>query len=111
MFVVLAQDEACCRRPFAIAAATVPLTVARVLPGVLVGALTLGKAAPYLVNGLGHCGACHTPKSLLGGDKASEYLLLSEFFDKAVHLLLEGFVVVFDWHRSILRANLRTTTP
>jgi mono/diheme cytochrome c family protein len=26
----------------------------------------------YLVNGLGHCGACHTPKSTLGGDKASQ---------------------------------------
>jgi mono/diheme cytochrome c family protein len=28
----------------------------------------------FLVQGPGHCGACHTPKSLLGGDKASEYL-------------------------------------
>lgn len=26
----------------------------------------------YLVEGLMHCGACHTPKSSLGGDKASE---------------------------------------
>jgi len=24
----------------------------------------------YLVQGLGHCGACHTPRSLLGGEKA-----------------------------------------
>lgn len=28
----------------------------------------------YLVNGLGHCGACHTPKSMLGGDKYSKAL-------------------------------------
>ncbi len=28
----------------------------------------------YLVEGPGHCGACHTPKSFLGGDKSSEYL-------------------------------------
>jgi mono/diheme cytochrome c family protein len=28
----------------------------------------------FLVDGPGHCGACHTPKSLLGGDKASQYL-------------------------------------
>ena len=28
----------------------------------------------YLVDGLAHCGACHTPKTLLGGDKTSEYL-------------------------------------
>jgi mono/diheme cytochrome c family protein len=26
----------------------------------------------YLVLGPGHCGACHTPKTLLGGDKSSE---------------------------------------
>ena len=24
----------------------------------------------YLVEGLGHCGACHTPKTTLGGDDA-----------------------------------------
>jgi mono/diheme cytochrome c family protein len=28
----------------------------------------------YLVQGLGHCGACHTPKSLIGGDKYSKAL-------------------------------------
>jgi len=28
----------------------------------------------YLVLGPGHCAACHTPKSMLGGDKASEPL-------------------------------------
>jgi mono/diheme cytochrome c family protein len=28
----------------------------------------------YLVNGLGHCGACHTPKNLLGGDKSGQPL-------------------------------------
>jgi mono/diheme cytochrome c family protein len=28
----------------------------------------------YLVNGPGHCGACHTPKSTLGGDKSSHFL-------------------------------------
>ncbi len=26
----------------------------------------------YLVNGLGHCGACHTPKGMLGGDKSGQ---------------------------------------
>lgn len=26
----------------------------------------------YLVNGLGHCGACHTPKGALGGDKSTQ---------------------------------------
>lgn len=28
----------------------------------------------YLVEGLGHCGTCHTPKSLTGGDKTGEFL-------------------------------------
>ncbi len=28
----------------------------------------------FLVEGPGHCTACHTPKSVLGGDKTSEYL-------------------------------------
>ncbi len=28
----------------------------------------------FLVNGPGHCGACHTPKNLLGGDKTSRAL-------------------------------------
>jgi len=28
----------------------------------------------YLVEGLGHCGACHTPKSVLGGPRKDEHL-------------------------------------
>src|SRR5271165_3938756 len=28
----------------------------------------------FLVQGPGHCGACHTAKTLLGGDKADQYL-------------------------------------
>jgi mono/diheme cytochrome c family protein len=28
----------------------------------------------FLVDGPGHCGACHTPKTFLGGDKADQYL-------------------------------------
>jgi mono/diheme cytochrome c family protein len=28
----------------------------------------------YLVNGPGHCGACHTDKNVTGGDRESEYL-------------------------------------
>lgn len=28
----------------------------------------------YLVQGLGHCGACHTPKNMFGADKAKEAL-------------------------------------
>src|ERR1700733_5005974 len=28
----------------------------------------------FLVDGPGHCGACHTPKTFLGGDRTDEYL-------------------------------------
>jgi mono/diheme cytochrome c family protein len=28
----------------------------------------------YIVEGLGHCGTCHTPKNLIGGDKNSQFL-------------------------------------
>lgn len=28
----------------------------------------------YLVQGLGHCSTCHTPKNMLGGDKDSQFL-------------------------------------
>jgi mono/diheme cytochrome c family protein len=28
----------------------------------------------YLVDGPGHCGACHTPKTFLGGDRTDQYL-------------------------------------
>ncbi len=28
----------------------------------------------YLINGLGHCGGCHTPKNALGADKSKQFL-------------------------------------
>lgn len=28
----------------------------------------------YLVQGLGHCGTCHTPKNIIGGDKERDFL-------------------------------------
>lgn len=28
----------------------------------------------YIVQGLGHCGTCHTPKNIIGGDKNSQFL-------------------------------------
>jgi mono/diheme cytochrome c family protein len=37
----------------------------------------------YLVEGLGHCGTCHTPKNITGGDRSSEALqgaLLQDWF-------------------------------
>jgi mono/diheme cytochrome c family protein len=37
----------------------------------------------YIVNGPGHCASCHTPKTILGGDKQSQFLqggLLDNWF-------------------------------
>ena len=35
----------------------------------------------YIVNGLGHCSACHTPKNLLGGDERGRFLQGGELDD------------------------------
>jgi mono/diheme cytochrome c family protein len=36
----------------------------------------------YLVEGLGHCGACHTPRNFLGAEKASLAMTGGEFLDR-----------------------------
>jgi mono/diheme cytochrome c family protein len=38
------------------------------------GAAVASDAGQHIVQGLGHCGACHTPKTMLGGDKTKEAL-------------------------------------
>jgi mono/diheme cytochrome c family protein len=46
-------------------------------PGILMPEQAKGgewNRGRYLVEGLGHCGACHTPKNFLGADKADEAL-------------------------------------
>jgi mono/diheme cytochrome c family protein len=35
---------------------------------------TMLKVLSYLVNGLGHCGACHTPRNLLSAERANHPL-------------------------------------
>jgi nicotinate dehydrogenase subunit B len=35
---------------------------------------TIWNRGAYLVEGLGHCGACHSPRQLLGAEKAENYL-------------------------------------
>jgi mono/diheme cytochrome c family protein len=36
----------------------------------------------YLVDGLGHCGACHTPRNFLGAEKEDKYLAGGVYNDK-----------------------------
>jgi mono/diheme cytochrome c family protein len=50
----------------------------------------------YLVDGLGHCGACHTPRNLLGGEKRERYLSGGE---------AEG------WHAPALNAESPSPLP
>src|SRR5262249_8951402 len=44
-------------------------------PGIIIPDQSKGtewNRGRYLVEGLGHCGACHTPKNFLGADKADQ---------------------------------------
>jgi mono/diheme cytochrome c family protein len=54
----------------------------------------------YLVQGLGHCGDCHTPRSLLGGVKAAS--------DRKGELFLSG-AVIDGWYAQPLRHTDRPT--
>jgi mono/diheme cytochrome c family protein len=57
----------------------------------------------YLVEGLGHCGACHTPRNRLGGERTSEALAGSEYLDEVSdeviddHLTPMGEQIVRRW--------------
>ncbi len=53
----------------------------------------------YLVQGLGHCGACHTPRSLAGGEKASTEKGGKQFLSGA---LIDG------WYAQPLRVSNNT---
>jgi mono/diheme cytochrome c family protein len=46
----------------------------RTPPKVPSGASAEWKRGEYIVNGLGHCGACHTPKTMLFGDESDKHL-------------------------------------
>ena len=48
----------------------------------------------YLVQGLGHCGSCHTPRSVLGGEKG--------LTETGSHLFLSG-AVIDGWYAQPLR--------
>jgi mono/diheme cytochrome c family protein len=50
----------------------------------------------YLVDGIGHCGACHTPRNRLGAEKKREYLAGGE---------------VEDWHAPALNAASPAPVP
>ena len=50
----------------------------------------------YLVQGLGHCGACHTPRGMLGGEKASLALTGGTYNDGVLDSVHEQEIVKQD---------------
>jgi mono/diheme cytochrome c family protein len=63
----------------------------------------------YLVEGLGHCGTCHTPKNITGGDRGSEALqgaLLQDWY--APDLTEDPRIGVGDWSIEEIVRYLKT---
>ena len=50
----------------------------------------------YLTQGLGHCGACHTPRNALGGERKSEALTGAEYFDEIADEVVDNKVTPMD---------------
>src|SRR5579862_174476 len=62
----------------------------------------------YLTQGLGHCGACHTPRNMLGGERQSQALTGGTYRDEIRDEVIEDQVVPMDEHtvRNWSAANL-----
>ena len=50
----------------------------------------------YLVQGLGHCGACHTPRNLLGGERTSQSLAGGAYLDEITDEVVNDRVTAMD---------------
>ncbi|HEX3846838.1 MAG TPA: c-type cytochrome [Steroidobacteraceae bacterium] len=50
----------------------------------------------YLVQGLEHCGACHTPRNVLGGEQASLALTGAEYLDTVADEVVDGRITPMD---------------
>jgi cbb3-type cytochrome c oxidase subunit III len=62
----------------------------------------------YLAQGPGHCGACHTPKTVLGGDKGSEPLQGYVLQGWAVPDITSGQGPLRDWSIDDVATYLKT---
>jgi mono/diheme cytochrome c family protein len=62
----------------------------------------------YLVLGPGHCGACHTPKTFLGGDKSSEPLQGYKLQGWTAPGITAGQGPLHDWSVDDIAAYLKT---
>lgn len=61
----------------------------------------------YLVEGLGHCGDCHTPRNLLGAEKRREPLAGGEAEDWSAPALNASSPAPIPWNAAHLAAYLR----
>ncbi|MBV9153611.1 MAG: cytochrome c [Alphaproteobacteria bacterium] len=61
----------------------------------------------YLVDGLGHCGDCHTPRNLLGAEKSSQYLAGGEGEGWSALALNASSPAPLPWNAAHLFAYLR----
>jgi mono/diheme cytochrome c family protein len=50
----------------------------------------------YLTQGLGHCGACHTPRNLLGGERPVLALSGGDYLDDVVDEVVEDNIIPLD---------------
>jgi len=62
----------------------------------------------YLVEGLGHCGACHTPKTALGGDKSDKRLQGYTLQGWVAPDITSGQGPLADWSADDLAQYLKT---
>ena len=62
----------------------------------------------YLVLGPGHCGACHTPKTFLGGDKSSQSLQGYALQGWTAPGITSGQGPLHDWSRDDIATYLKT---
>jgi mono/diheme cytochrome c family protein len=63
----------------------------------------------YLTQGLGHCGACHTPRNALGGERNSEALTGGEYLDEIVDEVLDNRITPMDERTVRLWASANLT--
>jgi len=64
----------------------------------------------YLTQGLGHCGACHTPRNVLGGERSARMLSGGVYLDEVVDEVVDGRITPMD-ERTVRPWSAANLTP
>jgi mono/diheme cytochrome c family protein len=64
----------------------------------------------YLIQGLGHCGACHTPRNSLGAERSTEAWTGSVYLDEIADEVVDGKVTPMD-ERTVRPWSTANLTP